>query len=249
MRGFIRTGLFLFVLLIIVVYYVLPPLFSKDYIFSKNAVTASEDEEDLIPTVRHLNPPEPLKGIYMSACYAGSKELREGLAKLIDDTELNAIVIDIKDYSGKISFLPNDTWKPYLSDNCNAPDMKDFIQSLHDRNIYVIGRITVFQDPFFAKQNPKEAVKKNSDKTAIWHDRKGISYLDPGSSVTLDHIVALAKDSYDVGFDEINFDYIRFPSDGPMNDIYFPYSEGKSKPAVMEGVYKHLHDKLKPEGV
>lgn len=249
MRGFIKTGVFIFVLLVIIVYYILPPLFSKNYVFLKDTATALEDQKDAIPAATHLKTPEPLKGIYMSACYAGSKSLRDGLAKLIDDTELNAVVIDIKDYSGKISFLPNDSWKPYLSEDCNAPDMKDFVKELHDKNIYVIGRITSLQDPFFAKQNPKEAVKKNSDKTALWHDRKGISYLDPGSEVMLDHLVALAKDSYDAGFDEINFDYIRFPSDGNMSDIYFPYSEGKSKPEVMEGVFKYFHNNLASDGV
>src|SRR3989344_2449898 len=246
MRGFVKAGISSLIILLALAYFIVPPLLSESFSISD---VIFPNTEEVKPKVAHIATPKPVKGIYMTACYAGSKSLRDGLVKLIEDTELNAVVIDIKDFSGKISFLPNDSWKDYLSDECSALDMIDFIKELHSKNIYVIGRITSFQDPYFAKQNPTEAVKKNSDKTALWKDKKGISYLDPGSVVAREHLTKLALDSYNAGFDEVNFDYIRFPSDGPMNDIYFPYSEGKSKPAVMEGVYKHLHDKLKPEGV
>jgi hypothetical protein len=253
MNKYIKAGLVMIVVLIVSVYYIIPFFSSRETIISKslkqNSGTVVSDIPERVEEFSHIATPKPLKAIYMSACYAGSKTLREGLAKLIDDTELNAIIIDVKDYSGKISFVPNEDWKDYLSDKCSAKDMKDFIKNLHDRGIYVIARITAFQDPYFANLYPSEAVKLNSDKSKLWQDRKGINYLDPGSQIARDHLVKLAEDSYNAGFDEINFDYIRFPSDGNMKDIYYPYSEGKPKAVVMEDVFKYFHDKLSPKGI
>lgn len=253
MNKYIKSGIILTIILLASVYFIVPlfssKLISTDKVALSKLPTKTAEVASPVEEYTHIATPKPLKAIYMSACYAGSKTLREGLAKLIDDTELNAIIIDVKDYSGKISFIPNDDWKDYLSDKCSAKDMKDFIKSLHDRDIYVIARITSFQDPYYAKLHPNEAVKQNSDKSKLWQDRKGINYLDPGSQVARDHLVKLAEDSYNAGFDEINFDYIRFPSDGNMKDIYFPYSEGKIKAVVMEDVFKYLHDKLSPKGI
>lgn len=251
MNRFIKIGIIFFIILFAVVYFIAPFFSSNSFVIGEVAGIKSEKNEkkEEIPEVSHIATPKHVKSIYMSACYAGSRELREGLAKLVDATELNSIIIDIKDFSGKISFLPNDSWNGYLSDTCSAKDMKDFIKNLHDRGIYVIGRITSFQDPYFAKLHPEIAVKKESDKTKLWEDRKGIQYLDPSAPLTIEHLTKLAVDSYDAGFDEINFDYIRFPSDGNMKDIYFPFSEGKDKAVVMEDVYKSLSLNLKPKGI
>lgn len=195
--------------------------------------------------VTHIKTPQAVKAVYMTACYAGSKELREGIVSLIDTTELNSVVIDIKDYSGMISFLPeNPAWTEYLSTRCRAGDMKAFIKHLHDKGIYVIGRITTFQDPFYAKKNPAVAVKLASDKSLLWKDRKGINYIDPGAHQAWEHIAQLSEESYAIGFDEINYDYIRFPSDGNMKDIYFPYSEGKPKVEVMRSFFEFLHNRF-----
>lgn len=251
-----RDNIFLVIILcflfFLLSYFLVPEILAVKYhipSISETVNAISKKSEEEIPKTIHIKTPEPLKAIYMSACYAGSKELRAGLVKLIDETELNAIIIDIKDYSGKISFLPNDDWKDYLSTICNALDMKEFVESLHAKDIYVIGRVTALQDPYFANLHKEIAVKTSSDKTKLWQDRKGINYLDPEAPLAREHLVKLAKDSYDAGFDEINFDYIRFPSDGNMKDIYFPFSEGKSKPEVMEGFFKYLHDELSPKGI
>jgi hypothetical protein len=201
-------------------------------------------------TTPHIATPSPVKAIYMTQCAVGTPSLRNSLVSLIDTTELNAVVIDIKDYTGKLSFTPDD---PSLADSvshaCGASDMKAFIQTLHDKNIYVIGRITTFQDPYYTNLHPELAVKKLSDKTAVWKDYKGLSFIDAGAKPYWDYIVKIANVSYDEGFDELNFDYIRFPSDGDMKDIYYSYDVGVSKPAALEGFYAYLHDALKPRGL
>ena len=174
------------------------------------------------PKVTHIATPANVRAIYMTQCVVGTPSFRSDLVGLIDGTELNAVVIDIKDYTGRLSFTPEDiSLKDSVSPACRAPDMKDFIKGLHEKNIYVIGRITVFQDPYYTALHPDLAVKRLSDKSANWKDHKGLSFIDVSAKPYWDYIVKIAKASYEVGFDELNFDYIRFPSDGNMKDIYY----------------------------
>src|SRR3989338_6124835 len=170
----------------------------------------------------------------MTSCGAGTPTFRTELLQLVEETELNSLIIDIKDYSGFLSFIPKDeALRVFVSPRCVAPDMKEFVKKLHDTGIYVIGRITVFQDPVFTKKHPELAVKKASDGS-VWKDYKGLSFTDPGSKEVWDHHVAIAKEAYAIGFDELNFDYIRFPSDGPMSDIAFSWSVNREKSEVLQ---------------
>ena len=123
------------------------------------------------------------------------------------------------------------------------------MSDLHDKDVYVIGRITVFQDPLYTSAHPELAVKKETATTTVWKDNKGLSFIDVSAEPFWRYIVALSKASYTIGFDELNFDYIRFPSDGNMKDIYYSWSRGKEKQVALEGFFKYLHDELKPMGV
>lgn len=228
--------------------------FSEEYDrpqVSFEAETVSEEvvneTDDFVVT--HIDTPEAVKAIYMSQCVVGTKGFRDKLVNVADTTEINSLVIDIKDYSGKIGF---DTDNPKLSfavsDECGATDIKEFIGTLHEKNIYVIGRITVFQDPFMSERRPELAVRKISDG-GVWKDRKGLSFIDVGAKEHWDYIVELSKESYNLGFDEINFDYIRFPSDGNMADADYTLSRGKTKPEALEEFFKYLHRELEPTGM
>ncbi len=196
------------------------------------------------PDVIHLETPEPFKAIYMSQCVVGTPSFREKLVKLIDETELNSVIIDIKDFSGTIAFqTENELLVHAISDQCGAYDMKEFIKLLHEKNIYVVGRITVFQDPHYSALHPELAVKKASDGST-WKDNKGLSFIDVGAEPFWDYIVELSRESYALGFDELNFDYVRYPSDGPMKDIAFTWSEGKNKQERLEDFFSYLYAKL-----
>ncbi|HCM43849.1 MAG: hypothetical protein UY39_C0009G0009 [Candidatus Kaiserbacteria bacterium GW2011_GWC2_49_12] len=209
----------------------------------------STSTQPTVPAVKHIPTPVPVKAIYMTQCAAGTPSFRDDLTKLIYETELNAIVIDIKDYSGGIAFPSDDPMlAPYVSDKCGANDMKEFVKELHDNGVYVIGRITVFQDPLYTKAHPELAVKKASATSTPWKDHKGLSFIDVGARPFWEYIATLAKESYAMGFDELNFDYIRFPSDGDMKDIYFPWSIGKGKQVALEEFYRFLQAELKLTG-
>lgn len=201
------------------------------------------------PVVQHVPLPEQVKMIYMTACVAGTSSFRSDLVELIKATEVNALMIDIKDYSGTIAFPPTSAaWKPaWIAAECGASDMREFIAELHELGVFVIGRITVFQDPFYAPKNPTEAVLR-ADQQTVWTDYKGLSFVDVSSQAYWDHMIELAVESYNLGFDELNFDYVRYPSDGNMQDIYFPRSavsqHGSDKQANLETFFAYLHTQM-----
>lgn len=216
--------------------------------YSRDATTTPEETKPVQSQVAHLPTPTAVKAIYMSQCAVGTPSFRESITKLLDTTELNAVVIDIRDYTGKIAFpTDNLVLKDMVSDACGARDMKEFIKSLHEKNIYVIGRITTFQNPYYTKVHPEQAVQKTGG--GVWKDYKGLAFVDVGATPYWDTVVELAKESYAVGFDELNFDYIRYPSDGPMKEAVFIKRDGKTKQEMLEDFFKYLHDNVAPTGV
>lgn len=216
----------------------------------------AESEEEITvdnrSVVKHVPLPKNVKSIYMTSCVAGTPSFRTKLVELIRETEINSVVIDIKDYSGTISFpAASPEWdSAWQNARCGTRDMPELIQLLHDHNIFVIGRITVFQDPLYAPSHPELAVLR-SDQTTVWKDGKGLSFIDVAAKPYWDHIINLAKDSYNIGFDELNFDYVRYPSDGNMSDTYYPQSVAgqykMDRQANLEAFFKYLNEKLDEE--
>ncbi len=261
-RAFIVGG-GVFVLLV-GIFFVIPKIFSSQHIAIFDAVENKIQEEVIDPIVAsrrkfkasHVKTPDAVKAIYMTSWVAGTPSIREGLVQIIKDTEVNSVVIDIKDDTGRISF---DVWDEALdaigSEEIRIGDLREFIEELHKENIYVIGRISAFQDPYMTAHKPEWAVKKASDTSVVWTDRKGISWIDAGTKEMWDYLVAIGEESYKAGFDELNYDYVRFPSDGDMSDIYYPNSEQTvladpdfGKADVIESFFAYLHEELKDSG-
>lgn len=235
--------------------HVLPLSYSSEAIIATpQNIEIAEQEEVFVAT--HIETPEAVKAIYMTQCVAGTPSFRSSLVTLIEETEINSVVIDIKDYSGTLIFRSD---HPLLKDNggegCRAGDIREFIETLHKKDIYVIGRITVFQDPFYTTLRPDLAVKLFSATSTVWKDYKGLSFIEVGARDFWDYIVAIGEESYALGYDELNFDYIRFPSDGNMQDIYYPFSEERivsnpdlGKAEVLREFFSYLHSNLKDTG-
>ncbi|OGG86324.1 hypothetical protein A3I47_01125 [Candidatus Kaiserbacteria bacterium RIFCSPLOWO2_02_FULL_59_19] len=199
-------------------------------------------------SVKHLPTPEPMYAIYMTQCAVGTPSLRDSLVSFIESTKLNALVIDIKDYSGTIGFRPasENLMPAWQAAKCGAADMKEFVEHLHDKGIYVIGRITVFQDPFYTKNNPEQSVQSKARPGQPWKDNKGLSFVAVNAHPFWEYIVELSKESYGLGFDELNYDYVRWPSDGPMSDIVYPSAD---RAGELEKFFKYLQREIKPTGV
>ncbi|MDP3729864.1 MAG: putative glycoside hydrolase [bacterium] len=191
------------------------------------------------------NPPAIIKAVYATGWSAGSEKSMARLIKLIKDTELNAIVIDIKDYSGMLSYDADislvDTYK---GEEIKITKPNALIKRLHDDGIYVIARQTIFQDPVLAKARPDLALMSSSTKKQ-WGDNKGVMWMDTSAREVWDYNIEIAKDAIARGFDEINFDYIRFASDGKIDDIIYPYWDGvRLKRYVLKDFWKYLRKAL-----
>lgn len=199
------------------------------------------------PSVTHLPTPEPMYAIYMSQCVAGTPSFRDKLVAMLDDTALNAVVIDIKDFSGTIGIPTVDPrFEAVTLTSCGAYDIKEFIKTLHAKGIYVIGRVTVFQDPSYTKQFPEQAVQSVSRPGEPWKDHKGLSFVDVSSEPYWDYIVTLSEEAHALGFDELNYDYVRYPSDGPMADAKYV---NNNRAEALERFFAYLHEHVDPLGV
>jgi hypothetical protein len=223
-----------------------------------DVVEEAEEEVSISDTTGpapHLKTPDPLKAIYMTSCVTATPSLRRKIISLIEETEVNAVVIDVKDFSGRIAFDTQvEELDQFEGGDCYVRNIRAVLHELAEKQIYAIARITVFQDPLYANMFPSEAVQKESDKS-VWEDRKGISFVDAGGENFWKHIVSISNAVYDAGFDELNFDYVRYPSDGDMRDIHYPISGEKvnlnpenGKAEVIEGFFEYLHDQLDETG-
>ncbi len=241
-KGKFQAVLF-FIAIIIVVYTSVIYSETKYQTTSTASLYLSETIREELEVV-HMETPEPLKAVYMSQCAASTDEFRSHLLSLIKETELNSIIIDIKDYTGSVSFVTGNTVIDEIGGKgCKVPDMKEYVRFLHENEIYVIGRLTVFQDPAFTNKYPEYAVK--SKKTGgVWRDRKGLAFVDVGARPFWEYVFNIAKAAHEIGFDEINFDYIRFPSDGDMKDTFFSHTGTTTKKAMLKEFFAELDKEM-----
>ncbi len=195
----------------------------------------------------HLSTPKEVKGIYLTAYTVSDRARLASLVALIDRTELNTVVIDIKDYSGHLLY---DSHVPLTKElGLSEPIIKDvpaLVHLLHSHGIYVIARQTVFQDPLLAEKKPDWAMKDIGG--GLWHDYKGLSWVDPTIHEVWDYNIAVAREAETLGFDEINFDYIRFPSDGNLHRVASLQNIEK-KYQVIGPFYTYLSVHLTPDHV
>ncbi len=203
---------------------------------------------DLPDQPQLANPPTVVKAIYVTAWTAGSPKKVTSLINIIKIDGLNAMVIDIKDYSGYVSYAMDipAVKSSGAEDQIRIARPNALIKELHDNGIYVIGRITVFQDPILAKARPDLAIK-DASTGAVWKDKGGLSWMDPTEKDTWNYIVDIANDAAKRGFDEVNFDYVRFPSDGSIGNLSYPSYNPKttSKSAALQSFFKYIHDNVK----
>lgn len=161
------------------------------------------------PLVLTLTPMRP-KAVYLSAYGIGSATLRGDALKLIDDTELNALVIDIKGDRGLVPFRSSslvaaDLPQPIVT----VSDMPALMKTLRAHGLYLIARIVVFKDAPLAAAHPQWTV--HDAHGAVWKDREGLPWIDPFRREAWERNLALAEEAAQLGFDEVQFDYLRFP--------------------------------------
>jgi len=181
--------------------------------------------ENTVKVNKHLVV-NPQKGVYSTVWTARAKRIND-LIRIADETEIDTIVIDVKD-SGA-----------YLDDY-----IKNLVSELHKKNIYTIARQVVFQDNSQIEIHPDWYFKK--DDGSLWQDKRGWYWMDPANREIWNYNVDIAKKAIDADFDELNFDYIRFPAFSKNEDINFP-PENKIifKNQIINEFAKYLTSELK----
>ncbi|MEX0877733.1 MAG: putative glycoside hydrolase [Candidatus Spechtbacterales bacterium] len=160
-------------------------------------------------------PPKPIpdpgqvKAIHLSYGTYNSSRFSDILAE-IENSEVNAIIFEMKNPVGWVA----------LDDDFHVSVLEELLPELNRRGIYTIARMVIFQDPVVVGQNPDFAIK-NSATGGPWADYKGVVWADPTNKAVWEYNVDIAKKALDVGFNEINFDYIRFPTDGPLSLVQY----------------------------
>ncbi|MCM3699849.1 putative glycoside hydrolase [Paenibacillus macerans] len=189
-----------------------------------------------------------VKGIYVTAYSAGGSRMSE-LVDLVDKTDLNAMVIDIKDDTGYITYK---TKNPELNKLGKAQPFIRDIDALMDRlekhDIYPIARIVVFKDTILAKKHPEYSfVQKDG---SVWSNGGGDSFVNPYSKEVWDYNIEIAKEAAKLGFKEIQFDYVRFPEGFEKRADSLKYEKTEmSRVDAVSSFVKYAKEQLEPLGI
>jgi hypothetical protein len=189
--------------------------------------------------------PAEVRGVHFSMHLANDQA---AIKKLIDaydaDTGLNAVELDVKNESGEIGFtegMPSLAISSGSAQNYYEPRL--IVEQLHAAGFYVIGRVVSFEDDVIAEKLPKRAIRTTDG--AIWKNHAGLGWMNPYAKANWTYLVDIAKAAGKVGFDEIQFDYVRFPTDGDLSNVKLNRTKAKMESAIA-GFLKHAVDELHP---
>ncbi|MFD1886371.1 putative glycoside hydrolase [Paenibacillus wenxiniae] len=215
----------------------------------QNQMEQTEVNADQTPTKIDPQPDAPVvKGVYVTAYSAGGARM-EKLLKLLDETELNAMVIDLKDDAGYITYkTENPELQKLGSPQKFIGDIDQMMARLKKHNVYPIARIVVFKDSVLAKKHPELSfVKKNGQ---VWSNGKGDNFVNPYKKAVWDYNIELAKEAAAKGFKEIQFDYVRFPEgfENHEDELKFEKND-KSRVDVVAEFVQYARKQLAPLGV
>ena len=180
-----------------------------------NGETEAQEETVTEPFAEKVR----VKGIYVTGAMAGTSNM-DNLIDLVDRTELNTMVIDVKNDEGRVVYDMDSAFvreigavKEYVS------DMPGLIRKCKEHGIYLIARIVAFKDPFLAENRQDLAL---TDKNGnIFRDKSGLAWVNPYKREVWDYLLEIARQAASVGFDEIQFDYIRVSTDAGMSKVDF----------------------------
>ncbi|MDL4842927.1 putative glycoside hydrolase [Aquibacillus rhizosphaerae] len=180
--------------------------------------------------------PDAVRGLYVTGHSAGGSRF-ENLINLINSTELNAMVIDIKDDHGYITFELEEGHQFEKMGKNFIKDPREMLKVLEKEGIYPIARIVVFKDTILAKERPDLSFTENGK---VWSNSKGDSFVSPFQKEVWEYNVEVAKIAAELGFKEIQFDYVRFPEGFEKRDEELSYSLGDYKDSELDNVKKRV---------
>ncbi|CCQ96566.1 conserved exported hypothetical protein [[Clostridium] ultunense Esp] len=197
--------------------------------------------------VKRMKIPYKVKGVYMTGWSAGGEKFQK-IVDLLDRSELNAVVIDVKEDKGDITYRSNIPLVHEIkSDHTRyIQDIDHVLEVLHEKNIYTIARIVSFKDPYMAGAKQEWSLQKKTG--GVWKDRKGIMWVDPYRKEQWDYNLSVAIEAAKKGFDEIQLDYVRFPENGKKVDAEVSYynPQGRTKEVLIRDFIRYVRENLKP---
>ena len=213
-----------------------------------DAETVSGNDASYEKPVYERPAPVKVRGIYVSGPAAGSARMDE-LIDLVDRTELNALVIDVKNDEGRVTYeMPSDQVEETGAALGYIPDIDALVAKCREKHIYLIARIVAFRDPYLAERKPEWAV--HAKDGSVFHDKNGLAWVNPYCREVWDYLVEIASQAGRAGFDEVQFDYIRFSTDVRESSVdYGPESESTDKIGIITEFTRYLYEKLAPQGL
>lgn len=194
--------------------------------------------------------PEKVRGIYISGPMAGSSGLFQNILDSMEGTEINTVVIDLKNDDGRVTC---ELETPIVSeiDACvtYVQDMPGLIQTLKDKGLYVIARVVAFRDPYLAEKKPEWSLHLADG--SLYRDRQGMAWVDPYCEEVWEYLVEVGTAAKELGFDEVQFDYIRFSTEGTMKNVVFDeeVTQGRSKTDAITEFVKYAYENLASQGL
>jgi hypothetical protein len=190
-----------------------------------------------------------VRGIYLNAWATGSARRLASLIDLANRTEINAFVIDVKE-GGEISYRSQVPLARQIgSDAEHIRDIRGVLRQLRENGIYPIARIVIFRDAVLARARPEWAVRHVEG--GEWIDHYGHRWVDPYNRDVWDYNIAIAREALELGFSEVQWDYVRFP-DVPrslMRTAHFPAQEGRSRAEGIREFLQYSRTQLAPYDV
>lgn len=194
-------------------------------------------------------PNDAIRGIYVSYFAIGQQEYRRHIIDLLTKTEINALVIDVKGDYGLVSYptgvaLAHDIGAAQPT----AHDFEELMDFFKANGVYTIARIVTFKDDPFANAHPEQAAQREGG--GLWHSREGLAWTDPFAHAVWEYNADLAEEAARRGFDEIQFDYVRFPTQSQEGTPYFSQSLSReSRVAAISGFLSYVRGRLVSLGV
>ena len=194
--------------------------------------------------------PEKVRGIYISGPMAGSPGLFQDILDDMENTEINTVVIDLKNDEGRITCSID---SPIITEigACKnyVQDIETLIRTLKDRGLYVIARVVAFRDPYLAEKKPEWSLHTADGK--LYRDKQGMAWVDPYCKEVWDYLMEVGTIAKEVGFDEVQFDYIRFSTDSTMKNVVYDEerTQGRSKTEVITEFCQYAYENLASQGL
>ncbi len=182
-----------------------------------------------------------VRGIYLSHTALGLADVRARVLNWVDGERLNTLVLDLKDEGGRMSFYNSapEAGRMGAFGQVRFEDFRAFLEDLHRRRVYVIGRISVFQDGLLAKHKPHFRPKAKGTETRFW--------LDPFRKEVWNYSLAVARDAAAAGVDEIQFDHVRFPTEWEIPAAqYAKRNTEANRLRCLTGCLKQARQELEP---